>query len=177
MLLVIYKIFEQLVSLKSQKRSLLTRNRHSFQKGVSLNGYRHIGNKRLTMDQSEKFSDYLFAKMGPPIIGNNDNECPRKTTDSCEAPVELTGFRKWFSENLMLLVTLSGVLFGVILGKFDELLHLSVETYHTIWVALSGKLRSSSTHINSFLKYKNNFFFASPKFHRTCARDVHEYIK
>lgn len=82
-----------------------------------MNGYRHIGNKRLTMDQSEKFSDYLFAKMGPPIIGNNDNECPRKTTDSCEAPVELTGFRKWFSENLMLMVTLSGVLFGIILGN------------------------------------------------------------
>lgn len=69
------------------------------------------------MDQSEKFSDYLFAKMGPPISGSNDNECPRKTTDSCEAPIELTGFRKWFSENLMLLVTLSGVLFGVILGN------------------------------------------------------------
>lgn len=116
-LLVTVDIFDQLVSLKSQKRSLLTRNRHSFQKGVSLNGYRHIGNKRLTMDQSEKFSDYLFAKMGPPIIGNNDNECPRKTTDSCEAPIELTGYRKWFSENLMLLVTLSGVLFGVVLGN------------------------------------------------------------
>ncbi|KAG4072837.1 hypothetical protein HA402_001626 [Bradysia odoriphaga] len=77
------------------------------------------------MDQSEKFSDYLFAKMGPPIIGNNDNECPRKTTDSCEAPIELTGFRKWFSENLMLLVTLSGVLFGVILGFSLRTLNLS----------------------------------------------------
>lgn len=69
------------------------------------------------MDQSEKFSDYLFAKMGPPIAGNADAECPRKTTDSCEAPVELTGARKWLSDNLMLLLTLSGVLFGVILGE------------------------------------------------------------
>ena len=76
------------------------------------------------MDQSEKFSDYLFAKMGPPIIGNNDAECPRKTTDSCEAPVELTGLRKWLSENLMLLVTLFGVFLGVILGKYFFLISL-----------------------------------------------------
>lgn len=83
-----------------------------------MNGYRHTGNKQLTMDQSEKFSDYLFAKMGPPVIGNNDTECPRKTTDSCEAPLELTGFRKWLCDNLMLLVTLSGVLLGIILGEY-----------------------------------------------------------
>lgn len=57
--------------------------------------------------------------MGPPIAGNADAECPRKTTDSCEAPVELTGARKWLSENLMLLLTLSGVLFGVVLGEWD----------------------------------------------------------
>lgn len=70
------------------------------------------------MDQSEKFSDYLFAKMGPPHATNGDAECPRKTTDSCEAPVELTGIRRWLSDNLMLLLTLSGVLFGIIAGKF-----------------------------------------------------------
>lgn len=84
------------------------------------------------MDQSDKFSDYLFAKMGPPVgvggVGRDgsvmghhhavDAECPRKTTDSCEAPVELTGARKWLSENLMLLLTLSGVLLGVVLGEF-----------------------------------------------------------
>lgn len=67
--------------------------------------------------------------MGPPIgVGGGrgggvhhhatDAECPRKTTDSCEAPVELTGARKWLSENLMLLLTLSGVLLGVVLGEF-----------------------------------------------------------
>lgn len=70
------------------------------------------------MDQSEKFSDYLFAKMGPPIIGNGDAECPRKTTDSCDAPLERTGLRKWICDKLMLLLTLSGVLFGIILGKY-----------------------------------------------------------
>lgn len=68
--------------------------------------------------------------MGPPIgVGSGraggarghhavDAECPRKTTDSCEAPVELTGARKWLSENLMLLLTLSGVLLGVVLGEY-----------------------------------------------------------
>lgn len=55
--------------------------------------------------------------MGPPNIGNVHNDCTPKTTDSCAAPVELTGFRKWLSDNLMLLVTLSGVLFGIIEGK------------------------------------------------------------
>lgn len=82
---------------------------------------------------SDKFSDYLFAKMGPPIAvgcgggggiaagAGADAECPRKTTDSCEAPVELTGARKWLSDNLMLLLTLSGVLFGVILGEWGGL--------------------------------------------------------
>lgn len=81
------------------------------------------------MDQSEKFSDYLFAKMGPPIAGNADAECPRKTTDSCEAPVELTGARKWLSDNLMLLLTLSGVLFGVILGEYISGVIYSVFIY------------------------------------------------
>lgn len=68
---------------------------------------------------SEKFSDYLFTKMGPSIqVGNiarTDVECS-KTTDNCEARRELTGLHKWFDTNLMLLVTLSGVLFGIIEG-------------------------------------------------------------
>nr|NP_001162845.1 excitatory amino acid transporter 2, isoform D [Drosophila melanogaster]NP_477427.1 excitatory amino acid transporter 2, isoform A [Drosophila melanogaster]AAF51466.1 excitatory amino acid transporter 2, isoform A [Drosophila melanogaster]ACZ94137.1 excitatory amino acid transporter 2, isoform D [Drosophila melanogaster] len=50
--------------------------------------------------------------MGPPT----STELPPKTTECSDAPVELTGYRRWLSENLMLLVTLSGVLLGVILG-------------------------------------------------------------
>ncbi|KAH8246673.1 hypothetical protein KR038_006470, partial [Drosophila bunnanda] len=65
-----------------------------------------------TMEKSGKFSDYLFAKMGPPTA----TELPPKTTERSDAPVELTGYRRWLSDNLMLLVTLSGVLLGVILG-------------------------------------------------------------
>lgn len=70
------------------------------------------------MEKSEQFSDYLFAKMGPPHTTTvNGSELPPKTTERCEAPRELKGYRKWLSENLMLLVTLSGVMLGVILGK------------------------------------------------------------
>ncbi|XP_073827279.1 excitatory amino acid transporter 2 isoform X2 [Musca autumnalis] len=69
------------------------------------------------MEKSEQFSDYLFAKMGPPNSTTvNGSELPPKTTERCEAPRELKGIRKWLSENLMLLVTLSGVLLGVTLG-------------------------------------------------------------
>ncbi|XP_005186357.1 excitatory amino acid transporter isoform X1 [Musca domestica] len=69
------------------------------------------------MEKSEQFSDYLFAKMGPPNSTTvNGSELPPKTTERCEAPRELKGMRKWLSENLMLLVTLSGVMLGVILG-------------------------------------------------------------
>lgn len=70
----------------------------------------------MEMEKSGKFSDYLFAKMGPPT----STELPPKTTECSDAPVELTGYRRWLSENLMLLVTLSGVLLGVILGKYDK---------------------------------------------------------
>ncbi|XP_005186358.1 excitatory amino acid transporter isoform X2 [Musca domestica] len=55
--------------------------------------------------------------MGPPNSTTvNGSELPPKTTERCEAPRELKGMRKWLSENLMLLVTLSGVMLGVILG-------------------------------------------------------------
>ncbi|XP_011186772.1 excitatory amino acid transporter isoform X1 [Zeugodacus cucurbitae] len=69
------------------------------------------------MEKSEQFSDYLFAKMGPPSSTTvNGTELPPKTTERSGAPRELTGYRKWLRENLMLLVTLSGVLLGVIFG-------------------------------------------------------------
>ncbi|XP_017860041.1 PREDICTED: excitatory amino acid transporter isoform X1 [Drosophila arizonae] len=70
------------------------------------------------MEKSGKFSDYLFAKMGPPNMtaAVHGTELPPKTTERCDAPLELTGYRKWLSDNLMLLVTLSGVMLGVILG-------------------------------------------------------------
>ena len=69
------------------------------------------------MEKSPQFSDYLFAKMGPPQATVNGTELPPKTTERSEAPRELTGYMKWLKENLMLLVTLSGVILGVVLGK------------------------------------------------------------
>ncbi|XP_017855336.1 excitatory amino acid transporter isoform X1 [Drosophila busckii] len=82
------------------------------------------------MEKSEKFSDYLFAKMGPPNVtaAVHGTELPPKTTERSEAPVELTGYWKWLRDNLMLLVTLSGVLLGVILGLSLRGLHLNSDS-------------------------------------------------
>jgi len=86
-----------------------------------------------TMEKSEKFSDYLFAKMGPPNVTSSvhGTELPPKTTERSDAPVELTGYRKWLSDNLMLLVTLSGVLLGVVLGECGiRACGILVSTFH-----------------------------------------------
>lgn len=57
---------------------------------------------------SARFSEYLFAKMGGQDVSASQG--PRKVTADT---------RKWMRENLLLMVTLSGVLFGVILGEYD----------------------------------------------------------
>lgn len=54
---------------------------------------------------SARFSEYLFAKMGGQDVSASQG--PRKVTADT---------RKWMRENLLLMVTLSGVLFGIILG-------------------------------------------------------------
>uniref|UniRef100_A0A6M2DR11 Amino acid transporter n=1 Tax=Xenopsylla cheopis TaxID=163159 RepID=A0A6M2DR11_XENCH len=45
-----------------------------------------------------------------------------------DAPKELTGFRKWLSENLLLMVTLSGVILGVVIGFGLRPAHLDEES-------------------------------------------------
>lgn len=62
------------------------------------------------MEKGERFSEYLFAKMGPGDRGP-------KTTEERQAPVDPTGVRKWFIDNTMLVVTLVGVVTGIGLGK------------------------------------------------------------
>lgn len=62
------------------------------------------------MEKSDRFSDYLFAKMGPAGGGP-------KTTEDRSAPVDPTGVKKWFIENTLLVVTLAGVLTGIGIGK------------------------------------------------------------
>jgi len=62
---------------------------------------------------SARFSEYLFAKMGGQDVSASQG--PRKVTADT---------RKWMRENLLLMVTLSGVLFGVILGEWRVLLLL-----------------------------------------------------
>lgn len=72
------------------------------------------------MEKPSRFSEYLFAKMAPasgPEAGEGA-QLPRNTTVDSSAPRELTGIQKWLSENMLLMVTLSGVLLGIILGKY-----------------------------------------------------------
>lgn len=63
------------------------------------------------MEKSERFSEYLFAKMGPGDRGP-------KTTEDREAPVELKGLKKCMMNNIMLVITLIGVFAGITLGKY-----------------------------------------------------------
>ncbi|KAI8422792.1 hypothetical protein MSG28_006537 [Choristoneura fumiferana] len=53
--------------------------------------------------------EYLFAKMGPGDRGP-------KTTEDRAAPVDPTGVKKWCIDNIMLVVTLIGVLTGIAIG-------------------------------------------------------------
>lgn len=68
--------------------------------------------------------------MGPPMVGNGDTAA--KTTGNCEAPVELTGFRKWLSKNYLLLMTLSGVIVGIVAGEWMWKPHKNVSTYEIV---------------------------------------------
>ncbi|KAG8034221.1 hypothetical protein G9C98_001306 [Cotesia typhae] len=66
---------------------------------------------------SARFSEYLFAKMGGQDVSASQG--PRKVTADT---------RKWIRENMLLLVTLSGVVLGVILGFGLRPLGLSDDT-------------------------------------------------
>lgn len=62
------------------------------------------------------FSDYLFAKMSSDT--NNGIAGPADCTVESGAPRELTRTRKWIAENMLLLVTLCGVVLGIVVGEF-----------------------------------------------------------
>lgn len=59
---------------------------------------------------SARFSEYLFAKMDGQDVSASQG--PRKVTADT---------RKWMRENLLLMITLSGVLLGVILGRYSPM--------------------------------------------------------
>lgn len=65
------------------------------------------------MEKGERFSEYLFAKMGPGDGGP-------KTTEDRTATKEPTGVRKWFIDNTMLVITLLGVFSGIGVGEFND---------------------------------------------------------
>lgn len=64
------------------------------------------------MEKTGRFPEYLFAKMGPVEGGG------AQATGASGARLELSGLRRGLKENLLLVVTLSGVILGAILGKF-----------------------------------------------------------
>lgn len=70
------------------------------------------------MLEKDKFSTYSFANINPENA--NDLEAPR-ILKVLEPTMKQTGCKKWLTKNLMLLITLFGVLFGVIEGdlKFE----------------------------------------------------------
>lgn len=70
------------------------------------------------MAKSEKFSDYSFANMGPPNLGTTANDRPPRKNCRDGTGIERRCCHKWFNKNLMLVVTLSGVVFGVIEGEW-----------------------------------------------------------
>lgn len=92
------------------------------------------------MNKSDKrFSDYLFAKMsatdagiGHIVVGIGDdidkttNNITPTTNDKSQPliykkgeKVEGTNFKKWLQDNMMLLVTLSGVIMGILIGEYS----------------------------------------------------------
>lgn len=90
------------------------------------------------MNKTDKrFSDYLFAKMsstdmgiGHVVVGIGDDiekATISPTTNDKSTPstykkgeqVEGKNFKKWLQDNMMLLVTLSGVIIGILIGEFQ----------------------------------------------------------
>lgn len=78
---------------------------------------------------SARFSEYLFAKMGGQDVSASQG--PRKVTADT---------RKWMRENLLLMVTLSGVLLGVILGEHRGCLSEFLLTEHYIYLVIIQKI-------------------------------------
>lgn len=66
------------------------------------------------MDDSGRFTDYFFAKMGASTAVSNG------TKERSQTPTEPTAVGKWVSDNKMLLATLFGVVFGVVMGKYTS---------------------------------------------------------
>lgn len=52
--------------------------------------------------------------MGAPTLENAGDECLPKTASDLEPPIRAGSFRK----NLLLIITLFGVVFGVVEGEF-----------------------------------------------------------
>ncbi|CAH0555908.1 unnamed protein product [Brassicogethes aeneus] len=81
-----------------------------------------------------KFKDYLFAQMSSDTNDAAKVEC----TDQPGKNEELTGVRKWVSENLLLIVTLLGVAIGIATGFGLRSLQLSESSI--VMISYPGEL-------------------------------------
>jgi hypothetical protein len=64
---------------------------------------------------SIRFPDYIFTKMDPE---DEDTSDKNSNETNVVTPGKFEHVRKWMNANLLLVVTLSGVLFGFYLGEF-----------------------------------------------------------
>jgi hypothetical protein len=62
------------------------------------------------MERSNRISEFILSKMGDP-----------SAVASCS---KLRQIKRWLRKNLLLLVTISGVFFGVVLGEYLPLIFL-----------------------------------------------------
>jgi hypothetical protein len=60
-----------------------------------------------------RFRDYIFTKMAP----DGDTSVKNCNETNVINSRKLEGFKRWLSANLLLLVTICGVLFGLVLGE------------------------------------------------------------
>jgi hypothetical protein len=64
---------------------------------------------------SIRFPDYVFTKIDPEDEDTSDKNCNETNVGTSR---KFEHVRKWMIANLLLLITVSGVLFGLFLGEF-----------------------------------------------------------
>jgi hypothetical protein len=64
---------------------------------------------------NSRFSDYIFTKMDPEEGDTSDKNCNETNVVTSR---KFEHIKKWMSANLLLIITVSGVLFGLFLGEF-----------------------------------------------------------
>jgi hypothetical protein len=72
-----------------------------------------------------RYRDYIFTKMAP----DGDTSVKNCNKTNVITSRKLEGIKRWLGANLLLLVTICGVLFGLVLG--ESALHIVLLASHT----------------------------------------------